>query len=162
MLPMTAAMGLLTCAGREIHSKWPLARTALRLAVDPATLGPTHVDYDELGSVAILVDAVDAKAAADSADVRMVFDMSVRRPWVVPTLNAIQRRASAREVARELNLHHSTVQQRIDWLERHLGYTLSSSVGYARMTTTLILWRLVAADARSSSGAETIGGQTET
>ncbi|WP_410874879.1 LysR family transcriptional regulator [Nocardia sp. A7] len=147
-VPAAIAVGMLTCAGRDIHRMWHLARTALRIAVDPATSGPCHVDYSTLGSIAAVVDAIDARSASKVEDVRVLLELNNQRPWVVSSLDAVLSCDSTREVARQLNLHHSTVQQRVSWIGTQLGYPLFSRAGRARAATTLLLWRIVAADER--------------
>lgn len=147
-IPRTIAAGIHVCAGAEVHRGREYALTALRIAVDLATGAPTHVRYDQLGSIATIVESVDAETAAQAPDVRRVVELQAQRPWVVPTLEAVLSHSSIREVARLQNLHHSTMRQRIDWLERQLGYTPLSGGGYARASTTLMLWRIAMAAER--------------
>lgn len=144
-LPADIAAGIHTCAGAEVHQAWRHARTALRIAVDLSTGKAAHVRYDQLGSIATVVESIDADTAAQAPDVRRVAELQAQRPWVVPTLETVLSHSSIREAARLQYLHHSTMRQRIDWLERQLGYTLLSSSGYARASTTLTLWRIAMA-----------------
>ncbi|MFD4351602.1 helix-turn-helix domain-containing protein [Nocardia sp. NPDC056541] len=144
-IPLDIAAGIHTCASTEVHLGVQHARTALRIAVDLTTGKPTHVRYDQLGSIATIVESIDADTAARAPDVRQVVELQAQRPWVVPTLEAVLSHSSIREAARLHNLHHSTMRQRIDWLERQLGYTPLSSEGYARASTTLTLWRIAMA-----------------
>lgn len=144
-IPADIAAGIHTCAGAEVQHGWRHARTALRIAVDLSTGKATHVRYDQLGSIATIVESVDADTAARAPDVRRVVELQAQRPWVVPTLETVLCHSSIREAARLQYLHHSTMRQRIDWLERQLGYTLLSGGGYARASTTLTLWRIAMA-----------------
>ncbi|NMO03542.1 hypothetical protein HH308_20200 [Gordonia sp. TBRC 11910] len=144
-VPRAIAAGLHTCAGVDVHHEWRHACTALRIAIDLVTGKPTHVNYDELGSIATVVDSVDADLASSAPDVCRVVELQAERSWVVPTMEALLSHCSIREVARTQNLHHSTMRQRIDWLERKLGYTFLSTDGYARASTTLTLWRIAMA-----------------
>ena len=144
-VPPDLAAGVHTCAAGEVHQQWQHARTALRIAVDLLTGKPAHVRYDELGSIATVVESVDAETAAQAPDVRRVVELQAQRPWVVPTLETVLSHSSIREAARLQYLHHSTMRQRIDWLERQLGYALLSSGGHARASTTLTLWRIAMA-----------------
>ena len=147
-IPSDIAAGIHTCTGGELPHGWQHARTALRIAVELGTGRPTHVRYDQLGCIATVVESVDAETAARTPDVQRVIELQAQRPWVVSTLEAVLSHSSIREVARLQNLHHSTMRQRIDWLERRLGYTPLSSDGYARASTTLTLWRIAMAAAR--------------
>jgi hypothetical protein len=151
-IPFGIAAGIHTCNGAEVPREWQHARTALRIAVELTTGEPTHVRYDQLGCIATIVESVDAYAAAQAPDVRRVSELQAQRPWVVATIEALLSHNSIREVARLQNLHHSTMRQRIDWLERKLGYLPFSSGGYARASTTLTLWRIaMAAQHRQSA-----------
>ncbi|MGV9861037.1 helix-turn-helix domain-containing protein [Rhodococcus koreensis] len=153
MLASDVAAGIHTCSGSDVHRQWPLACTALRIAVDLATGAPTHVSYEELGSIATIVDNVAPEAAAGAPDVRRIVELQSKRPWVVRTLESVVSHSSIREAARLQNLHHSTLRQRIDWLEQQLGYALLSGDGYARASTTLTLWRIaMAAERPGTSG----------
>ncbi|PPJ15677.1 hypothetical protein C5E44_18750 [Nocardia nova] len=147
-VPRDIAAGIHTCSATEVHRGWLHARTALRIAVELTTGEPTHVRYDQLGCIATVVESVDAEAAAQAPDVRRMIELQAQRPWVVATLEAVLSHSSIREVARRQNLHHSTMRQRIDWLERQLGYPPLSSAGYARASTTLTLWRIAMAAER--------------
>ncbi|NEW27072.1 hypothetical protein [Nocardia cyriacigeorgica] len=147
-IPRDIAAGIHLCSAAEVPTGWRHARTALRIAVEVTTGEPTHVFYDQLGSIATIVESVDAEAAAQAPDVRRVIDLQAQRPWVAATLEAVLSHSSIREVARLQNLHHSTMRQRIDWLGRQLGYPPLSSRGYARASTTLTLWRIVMAAER--------------
>ncbi|MFI8974997.1 helix-turn-helix domain-containing protein [Nocardia asteroides] len=149
-VPAGIAAGTVTCAATEICRQWHNACTALRIAVDIATGDPTHVRYEQLGSIATIVETVDADTAARAPDVQRVGELQAQRPWVVSTLETVLAHSSIREAARQQNLHHSTMRQRIDWLERQLGYPLLSHGGYARVSTTLTLWRITMAVARST------------
>ncbi|MCV7065915.1 helix-turn-helix domain-containing protein [Mycolicibacterium farcinogenes] len=101
--------------------------------------------YDDLGSIATILENIDAPTAAKSPDVCRVIELQAQRPWVVPTLEALLSHNSIRETARLQNLHHSTMRQRIDWLEQQLGYSPLSSSGCARASATLTLWRIATA-----------------
>lgn len=148
--PPGVAAGIHTCAGAEIHRGWQYAVTALRISVDLTTGNPTHVRYDELGSIATIIENIDAATAARTPDVRRVIELQAQRPWVVPTLEALLSHSSIRETARLQNLHHSTMRQRIDWLEQQLGYNPLSGSGCARASTTLTMWRIAMAAERPS------------
>ncbi len=148
-IPLDIAAGLCTCPATDVHRGWQNAATALRIAVDLTTCDPTHVHYEHLGAIATIVDSIDPDTAAHAPDVRRMTELQAQRPWVVPTLEAILSHTSIREAARVQNLHHSTMRQRIDWLERQLGYNPLGDGGFARAGTTLTLWRIAMAAAGS-------------
>ncbi|WP_067650477.1 hypothetical protein [Nocardia harenae] len=152
-IPASIAAGTLTCPAGDIGQRWPHARTALRVAADPATAGPAHVAYEDLGGIAVVAESVDAAAAARADDVRLLEELRAHRPWVVEVMNAVLGHASIREAARRANLHHSTLHQRVTWLQHQLGYTLLSTEGYLRGATAVLLWRIARAAELSRSAA---------
>ncbi|MCP3811398.1 helix-turn-helix domain-containing protein [Mycobacteriaceae bacterium Msp059] len=152
-IPLDIAAGLHTCAGVDIHREWQHAVTALRISVDLASGNPTHVRYGELGGIATVVENVDADTAEQAPDVRRMVELQSERPWVVPTLEAMLSHTSLRETARMQNLHHSTVRQRIAWLERRLGYSPLTGGGSARASITLTLWRIAMAAERTRASS---------
>jgi hypothetical protein len=145
LLPDTVAAGLARCTADDV----PLARlravTALRLAVDPVTGGPTHVRHEELGSVAALAEAFDPARAAAVPDVARLEELRTRRPWAPAVLHFAVTHTSLREAARLQNLHHSTLTGRLSWLEEHLGYPMHGPHGLPRAGVTLALWRIATA-----------------
>ncbi|CAM3184703.1 hypothetical protein [Tsukamurella hominis] len=144
-VPPDVAAGVHVCPAADVHREWARAVTARRIAVD-TTGRPIHVRYSDLGSIAAVVETVDADTARANPDVRCLVELQGERPWVVPTLDLMLSGASIREAARSQNLHHSTMRQRLDWLERRLGYT-SAGMGHARASLAVTLWRIaVAAD----------------
>ncbi|MFI5955665.1 LysR family transcriptional regulator [Cryptosporangium sp. NPDC051539] len=141
-VPAAVAAGLTTCSADDLPVGWKHAMTALRLAVDPVTGGPLQVEFEQLGSLAALADQFDATSAAAVPDVRRVEELRAERPWVTGVIDVVLSHRSIRDAARRLSLHHSTLHQRISWLESQLGYTLLSPGGYARAATTVALWRI--------------------
>lgn len=139
------AAGVHTCESTELCREWQHSVTALRVAVDIGTGRPTHVHYDTLGSIAVLVENIDAQTAAQAPDVRRLIELEAQRPWIIATLEALLGHSSIREIARAQNLHHSTMRQRIDWIELQLGYSPRSGAGTARVSTTLTLLRIATA-----------------
>ncbi|MBY6537750.1 hypothetical protein HQ325_03605 [Rhodococcus sp. BP-349] len=141
-VPTDAAAGYTITDGLLVCTRWQRAVSALKIAVDPATGGPAHVCHDDLGAVADLIDNIDATTASRSADVQVLESLRLQRQWVTGLLDSILSHSSVREAARRQNLHHSTLQQRLDWLQSRLGYTVLSPTGHARASTTLLLWRI--------------------
>jgi hypothetical protein len=103
---------------------------------------PPHIWAEDLGSLVDLGARIDGATAAAMSDVRRIERLRSERPWVTGLLHAYLSHASLREVARTQHLHHSTLGQRITWLEGRLGYSLRDPAGFARATTGLQMWRL--------------------
>ncbi len=141
--PLVAA-GLAQASADDVVQARQKAATALRLAVDPLTGGPAQVRHEELGSLAALAARFEPGEAAQIPDVRQLRELTGRRPWATAVLAAVLSATSVREAARRQNLHHSTLQQRISWLEQHLGYSLLTTDGHSRAAVTLLLWRIAA------------------
>ncbi len=142
LVPPTVPAGLARSSADDLPAARHRAALALRLAVDPADGGPAHVRFEDLGSLAELAERFDAPTAAAVPDVRLLEALRRERPWVTGLLDALLSHTSLRELARRQNLHHSTLRQRVTWLEHRLGYPVLSPTGYARTATTLTLWRL--------------------
>ena len=144
-VPADVAAGYTVANGLQVCTRWRRAVSALKIAVDPTTAGPAHVCHDDLGAVADLLDNIDASTAAGSLDVQVLETLRLERQWVTGLLDSILSHSSLREAARRQNLHHSTLQQRLDWLQSRLGYTVLSPSGYPRASTALLLWRIARA-----------------
>lgn len=119
-----------------------LARLALRLTAegtedDP---GPRIVHADELGALALLVDAADSRQLP-IPDVRALERAAAAAPWVLATLDAIASGASLRDAARALRLHHSTLQDRLTHAEALLGWDARRPQGKLRLQLALALRR---------------------
>lgn len=118
------------------------ASLALRLTGDATHLEPTHLDFADLGSLGALAAAFSVEQAAAVPDVQQVGALLTDHPWVLGTLRAAATAPSLRQAAAALHVHHSTAQERITWLDRHLGYPVLSPQGRQRTLLTLTLWRL--------------------
>jgi hypothetical protein len=136
--------GLARSFAEDLPSARGRASLALRLAVDPADGGPAQIWHEDLGSLAELAERFDGPSAAAVPDVRLLERLRGEKPWVTGLLDALLSHRSMRDVARRQNLHHSTLRERLTWLEQRLGYTVLSRDGYARASMTLVLWRIAA------------------
>jgi hypothetical protein len=128
----------------DLPRSWDAARTALRFtaegtADDP---GPRVVDADELGGIALLIGLVGSRDDGAPADVREIEAAAVRTPWLIATLQAFVTGASLRAAAAELNVHHSTLQDRLAHAERLLGWPVRTPQGRFRVQLALTLRRL--------------------
>src|SRR3954470_4573849 len=119
------------------------ARTALRFtaegtAQDP---GPKVVYTDELGGVALLADLV-APGADPPPDVQALEAAGSVTPWLLGTLHAVVSTASLRAAAAEINVHHSTLQDRLSHAEHLLGWPLRTPQGRMRLQLALTMRHL--------------------
>ncbi|MEU6140435.1 helix-turn-helix domain-containing protein [Streptomyces sp. NPDC047081] len=119
------------------------ARTALRFtaegtAQDP---GPRVVYADELGGIALLADLV-APGAEPPADVQAVDAAAAAVPGLLATLHAVAATASQRAAAAEINVHHSTLQDRLTQAEHLLGWPVRTPQGRLRLQLALTMRHL--------------------
>ena len=127
----------------DLPRSWAQARTALRFtaegtAQDP---GPRVVHADELGGVALLADLV-APGAEAPPDVRALEAAGASTPWLLATLDAVVSTASLRAAAAEINVHHSTLQDRLSHAEHLLGWPLRTPQGRLRLQLALTMRHL--------------------
>ncbi|WP_141208197.1 PucR family transcriptional regulator [Streptomyces griseorubiginosus] len=127
----------------DLPRSWAQARTALRFtaegtAQDP---GPRVVHADELGGVALLADLV-APGAQAPPDVRALEAAGASTPWLLATLDAVVSTASLRAAAAEINVHHSTLQDRLSHAEHLLGWPLRTPQGRLRLQLALTMRHL--------------------
>jgi hypothetical protein len=127
----------------DLPRSWADARTALRFtaqgtAQDP---GPKAVYADELGGVALLADLV-APGAEPPPDVRVLETAGASTPWLLATLHAVVSTASLRAAAAEINVHHSTLQDRLSHAEHLLGWPLRTPQGRLRLQLALVMRHL--------------------
>lgn len=127
----------------DLPRSWADARTALRFtaqgtAQDP---GPKIVYADELGGVALLADLV-APGAEPPPDVQALEAAGAATPWLLGTLHAVVSTASLRAAAAEINVHHSTLQDRLSHAEHLLGWPLRTPQGRLRLQLALTMRHL--------------------
>ncbi|MFF7639781.1 helix-turn-helix domain-containing protein [Streptomyces canus] len=127
----------------DLPRSWADARTALRFtaqgtAQDP---GPKVVHADELGGVALLADVV-APGAEPPPDVRVLEAAGASTPWLLATLHAVVSTVSLRAAAAEINVHHSTLQDRLSHAEHLLGWPLRTPQGRLRLQLALAMRHL--------------------
>lgn len=127
----------------DLPRSWADARTALRFtaegtAQDP---GPQVVHADELGGVALLAGLV-TPGAEPPPDVRVLEAAGAGTPWLLATLHAVVSTASLRAAAAEINVHHSTLQDRLSHAEHLLGWPLRTPQGRLRLQLALAMRHL--------------------
>lgn len=78
----------------------------------------------------------------------------MRRPWVLPTLEAyIARQGRAKEAAALLGVHLNTVKYRLNELQDSLGHVLSNGDRASSLLLALKLRRLLEADTTEQTEA---------
>ncbi|NEB02755.1 helix-turn-helix domain-containing protein [Streptomyces sp. SID13726] len=127
----------------DLPRSWADARVALRFtaegtAQDP---GPRIVYAEELGGVALLAGLV-APGAEPPADVQALEAAGATTPWLLATLHAVVSTASLRAAAAEINVHHSTLQDRLTHAEHLLGWPLRTPQGRLRLQLALAMRHL--------------------
>ncbi|MCL8010124.1 helix-turn-helix domain-containing protein [Streptomyces sp. AS02] len=127
----------------DLPRSWAQARVALRFtaegtAQDP---GPGVVHADELGGVALLADLV-VPGAEPPPDVQALEAAAAAAPWLLATLHAVASTVSLRAAAAEINVHHSTLQERLAHAEHLLGWPLRTPQGRFRLGLALAMRHL--------------------
>ncbi|WP_306932462.1 PucR family transcriptional regulator [Streptomyces luteogriseus] len=127
----------------ELPRSWAEARTALRFTAEgtPQDPGPRVVYADELGGVALLADLVPP-GSEPPADVRSLEAAAATAHWLPVTLHAITSTSSLRAAAAEINVHHSTLQERLAHAEHLLGWPIRTPQGRLRLHLALTMRRL--------------------
>ncbi|WP_328877623.1 helix-turn-helix domain-containing protein [Streptomyces sp. NBC_00299] len=128
----------------DLPHSWSRARVALRFtaegtAQDP---GPGVVHADELGGIALLADVVPS-GSEPPPDVQALEAAAATTPWLLATLHAVASTVSLRAAASEINVHHSTLQERLAHAEHQLGWSLRTPQGRFRLGLALAVRHLV-------------------
>lgn len=127
----------------ELPGSWAAARTALRFTADgtPHAPGPQVVYADELGGIGLLAELV-VPGADPPPDVRALEAAVADAPWMLTTLHAVASTASLRAAAVEVNVHHSTLQDRLGHSEALLGWPNRTPQGRLRLQLALTMRNL--------------------
>ncbi|WP_328773740.1 helix-turn-helix domain-containing protein [Streptomyces sp. NBC_00286] len=122
----------------ELPRSWSAARTALRFTAEGTDQdpGPRIVHSDDLGTLALLA-AVITPGTEPPPDVRALDQAAAASPWLLPTLYAVINSPSRRTAATELNVHHSTLQDRLAHAESLLGWPVRTPEGHLRLQLAL-------------------------
>lgn len=118
------------------------ARLAYRAADRVKGAGTSAVSYEELGSWAEVIRQFPPSRANEMEEVQLLGRLSGEHPWLVDTLQALVDQPSLRRAAGVLHVHHSTLQERVRWLNGQLGFDIGLPKGKARATLALLLWRI--------------------
>jgi hypothetical protein len=127
----------------DLPRSWAEARTALRFTAEGTVQdpGPRVVHADELGGIALLADLV-VPGAEPPPDARSLEAAAATAPWLLATLHAVATTASLRAAAGEINVHHSTLQERLTHAEHQLGWPLRTPQGRLRLQLALAMRHL--------------------
>ncbi|QWB21595.1 helix-turn-helix domain-containing protein [Streptomyces koelreuteriae] len=127
----------------DLPRSWTAARTALRFTAEgtPQDPGPRVVHADELGGIALLADLV-VPGAEPPPDVRALEAAAATTPWLSATLHAVASTTSLRAAAAGINVHHSTLQDRLTHAEHLLGWPLRTPQGRLRLQLALAMRHL--------------------
>ena len=127
----------------DLPRSWAAARTALRFTAEGTAQDPGQrvVHADELGGIALLADLV-APGAEPPPDVHALQAAAAATPWLLATLNAVASTGSLRAAATEINVHHSTLQDRLTHAEHLLGWPLRTPQGRLRLQLALAMRHL--------------------
>ncbi|MFI1356166.1 helix-turn-helix domain-containing protein [Streptomyces sp. NPDC020898] len=127
----------------ELPGSWAAARTALRFTADgtPHAPGPQVVYADELGGIGLLAELV-VPGADPPPDVQALEAAVADAPWMLTTLHAVASTASLRAAAVEVNVHHSTLQDRLGHSESLLGWPVRTPQGRLRLQLALAMRNL--------------------
>ncbi|MBK3581885.1 helix-turn-helix domain-containing protein, partial [Streptomyces sp. MBT65] len=127
----------------DLPRSWAAARTALRFTSDGTAQDPGRriVHADDLGGIALLAELV-VPGAEPPPDVQDVEAAAATAPWLLATLNAVATTTSLRAAATEINVHHSTLQDRLTHAESLLGWPVRTPQGRLRLQLALTMRHL--------------------
>jgi PucR-like helix-turn-helix protein len=127
--------------GADLHVSWRQALIAMRFA-DPSGVGPSLVDYQSLGALALLAD-IPGDRLAELSDVRALGAIAETADGhsQIATLAAVSLHCSLRAAAKVLYLHHSSIAARLAACEAALGFELCAE-NWFRLRLALAAYRL--------------------
>ncbi|MEV7886801.1 helix-turn-helix domain-containing protein [Streptomyces sp. NPDC002817] len=127
----------------DLPRSWAAARTALRFTAEGSAQDPGQrvVYADELGGTALLADLV-VPGAEPPPDVVALESAAAATPWLLVTLHAVASTASLRAAAAEINVHHSTLQDRLVHAEHLLGWPVRTPQDRFRLQLALTMRHL--------------------
>lgn len=127
----------------DLPRSWAAARTAVRFTAEGTAADPGQrvVYADELGGTALLADLV-VPGAEPPPDVLALESAATATPWLLTTLHAVASTASLRAAATEINVHHSTLQDRLTHAEHLLGWPVRTPQGRFRLQLALTMRHL--------------------
>ncbi|UUU29022.1 helix-turn-helix domain-containing protein [Streptomyces sp. CA-210063] len=126
-----------------LPGSWDGARIALRFTAEGSARDPGEpvVYADDLGGIALLAELI-APGAEPPPDVRDLERAAADSPWMLATLHAVASTASLRAAATGINVHHSTLQDRLTHAEALLGWPVRTPQGRLRLHLALTMRHL--------------------
>lgn len=126
-----------------LPGSWEGARTALRFTAEGTARDPGErvVYADDLGGIALLAELI-SPGAEPPPDVRDLERAAADSPWMLTTLHAVASTASLRAAATAINVHHSTLQDRLTHAEALLGWPVRTPQGRLRLHLALTMRHL--------------------
>ncbi|MDT9698431.1 helix-turn-helix domain-containing protein [Streptomyces sp. P17] len=127
----------------DLPRSWADARTALRFTAEGTARDPGQrvVHADDLGDVARIADLV-VPGAEPPADVQALERAASTTLWLLTTLHAVASTTSLRSAAADINVHHSTLQDRLTHAEHLLGWPVRTPQGRFRLQLALTMRHL--------------------
>lgn len=126
----------------ELPAALERAAAAFRLTDRLDGPGASLMRYEDLGACAALAERFTPQDAAAVPDVQSLDEALATHPWVVDTLQAALDRTSLRQAANSLHVHHSTLQERLAWVENRIDIGLTRPGGRQRAAVAVALWRI--------------------
>ncbi|MDP3951608.1 helix-turn-helix domain-containing protein [Microbacterium sp.] len=123
-------------AAHGLDRSFRSALVALRLCDPPRE---PMVAADAYGGLIELLAETDDDAQRDYAD---TLDRVAQHSWALETVAALVTTQTVREAARVLNVHHSTLQARVDTIRIDLGFDPLQGFGRTRLGTAFLVHRL--------------------
>lgn len=119
----------------DLDRSFRTALVALRLCSPPEV---PRVLADDYGS---LVELLAGTHTGPLLDVESL-DQIMAHPWGSATLDALIRSGSIRHAARLAEVHHSTMQARLEEIQRVLPFDPTDGLGRSRIGLAYLVWRL--------------------
>ncbi|MGV9794704.1 MULTISPECIES: helix-turn-helix domain-containing protein [unclassified Gordonia (in: high G+C Gram-positive bacteria)] len=113
------------------------ALIALRLCERPAS---SAVDAERYGGLIHML--AESPSTATNPDVDRLETLLTEHTWASATIVAVIESSSARQAARSLDIHHSTMQVRVETLSGELGFDPFDGLGKARLGVAYLAWRM--------------------
>lgn len=132
-----AGVGVL-CLPDALEQSWRTALVALRLSTDREPV----VVASELGAILALAEVPDETLAA-LPDFKALYAMHLDQPRALLVLQSWVEHESARAVAADLGVHHSTVQGRLADCSGRLGFDVRTASGRVRLALALAVHKLL-------------------
>lgn len=125
-----------TATPEGLHRSFRTSLVALRLCAPP---DEPAVSADDYGGILDLL--ADRHADLEHSDADRV-GLIAENPWGLETVGALVTAQTVREAARRLQVHHSTLQGRLDVIVRILGFNPQEGMGRSRLGMAYVVHRL--------------------